>query len=655
MHKSTHPAAREVPTPFRAGRAIDASLLALVAIAAFWPVLSNGFVNWDDPAVLVNNPRLASPGIVAWAFSTTLVGHYQPLAWLVWSAAKSLFGLSPMAFHALSLAGHVANGVLVYCVTHRLAGEAGAPPLHQRTAAVVAASLFLVHPEQVEAVAWASALPYIVSLTALLLAFLAYLDRRLIVSIACYAVSLLVRASAITFPVALALVDLYPLARHRRTSLGRLAVEKIPFAMLAAGAALAESHAREIATFQDVGIGARVTMAVTAPFVYLGRTLLPLRLSPLNPLPISPALDPLPLVFGTAGLVSISVAAWMLRRRWPAFGVGGLAFVVLLAPVAGLTPSGLQATADRYVYLPGVAVALVAGIAVARLLTPDRRGAAGAVLAASVVAALGALTWHQTQHWHDSISLWTRAVDIDPRNDVATYNLASALAEGGRDDEAISRYEQTLRLVPDHDLARQNLAILEAARAEHDGDRLAEAGRLDEASDRYARALALDAKRLHARAARGMLLMRRDRFREAAAELRVAFDGGAADVEIPNALAFALVRIGDSGQAAAVLTRAVATHPDDINLKHNLARLLATTPDSRTRNGELALRLALEVCGRTGNADPRALDTLAAAYAAVGRFDLARDAGLRAAGRARQLGDLETAAEIAAHAQSYRR
>src|SRR5204863_8138813 len=107
--------------------------------------------------------------------------------------------------------------------------------------------------------------------------------------------------------------------------------------------------------------------------------------------------------------------------------------------------------------------------------------------AAGLFTMLAMLTWHQTQYWKDSISLWTRAADIDPRNDIATYNLASALAEAGREDEAIGRYEQTLRLVPDHDLARQNLAILQAARAEREADRLAEAGRQDEASDQYSR------------------------------------------------------------------------------------------------------------------------------------------------------------------------
>ena len=99
---------------------LDVAALVLVTVAAFAPVLRNGFVNWDDPAVLLNNARLAAPDVLAWAFTTTLIGHYQPLAWLAWSAVKSTLGLTAAAFHGLSLLGHVANAVLVYVVALRL-------------------------------------------------------------------------------------------------------------------------------------------------------------------------------------------------------------------------------------------------------------------------------------------------------------------------------------------------------------------------------------------------------------------------------------------------------------------------------------------------------------------------------------------------------
>ena len=44
----------------------------------------------DDPDVLLRNTQLAGPDIVGWAFTTDLIGHYQPFSWLIWSALKSV-------------------------------------------------------------------------------------------------------------------------------------------------------------------------------------------------------------------------------------------------------------------------------------------------------------------------------------------------------------------------------------------------------------------------------------------------------------------------------------------------------------------------------------------------------------------------------------
>jgi protein O-mannosyl-transferase len=632
--------------------AVDASLIAIATLVAFQPALSNGFVNWDDPEVLLSNPHLGNAGIAGWAFTTTLIGHYQPLVWLVWSAVKSVFGLSPAAFHAISLAGHLVNGLLVYVVAIRF-GERAALPQAQRAAALLGALLFAVHPLRVEPVAWASAYPYVLSLTLVLLALLAYLNSRLILSLACYAASLLVRASAFGFPVVLLLVDVYPLARHRRTGARRLLLEKVPFAIVAIAAALAESRAREMATLQEVGVGARWTMAVTAPFVYVWRTLWPVQLSPLDPLPIAPAIAVLPLGLGIGAIVVVSMLAWTVRRRWPLLAVAWAAYVVMLAPVVGLLPSGLQATADRYVYLPGVIVSLLVGGAAARAWTPRRRVAIVS-LSLTALAALTVLTWRQTRYWHDSIALWTRAAALDDRNDVASYNLAIALVEAHRADEASRWYEHTLRLVPDHELARRGLAQLQAARAEDEAGRLADNGQFEEANERYARALALDSTRSHARAAHGLVLLELGRIAEAAAELRIAYEAHVQDTAVLNALAFALSETGRSAEAVAILKDGVSQHPDDVELAHNLARALATAPAAEGRDGALALRMALALRDRTQGRDARVLDTLAAAYAAAGHLDLARDTARQAIARAREMGDADLADAIAAHARTLR-
>ncbi len=598
--------------PLRHVLSIAAVLIA--TLLAFLPVLSNGFVNWDDPSTIVDNPRLAAPGILKWAFTTSEMSHYQPLAWLVWSASKTAFGLDATGFHALSLAGHLLNVALVYLLGLRLSSLAGLQAPRGQTSAVVGAFAFAIHPLRVESVAWASAFPYVLSLVFLLSSLVAYLTwaglageagrtRRagssLWLSVILYALSQLTRASAVAFPFVLLLIDVYPLRRlhgRRGDSWQRLIVEKIPFFVVALAAGFGESRARELATLQEVGLGARFTMAATAPFIYLWRTLVPVRLSPLDPLPIEPRVAWIPLLLGVAGLIIVTLLVWRSRAKLPVLVVAWSAYVLLLAPALGLTPSGQQATADRYTYIPSVVLSLlIGGTAASERIASQRFGRAIAIVVAVVVgAALIRATWHQTAWWHDSITMWTRAAELDPGNDIATYNLAIALVDAGREDEAVARFEQTLRLVPDHDLARHNLELIREKRVKKD-----------------------------------------------------VFD--------VNARAFALVQSGRHREAADALTQALKRYPDNHELAHNLARLLATTPDATLRDGALALRLALAVRERTGGRDPRVLDTLAAAYAAQGQFDLSRETSAEAVRIARAAGDVELARAIEAQALLYQR
>ena len=117
-----------------------------------------------------------------------------------------------------------------------------------------------------------------------------------------------------------------------------------------------------------------------------------------------------------------------------------------------------------------------------------------------------------------------------------------------------------------------------------------------------------------------------------------------------KALSFALVQLAQHADAAAVLTEPPPVSKDH-ELAHNLARLLATTPDPAVRDGATALRLASAVRDRTGGRDPRVLDTLAAAYAAEGQFDLARETARQAAALATELGQADEALEIERHAR----
>jgi tetratricopeptide (TPR) repeat protein len=411
----------------------------------------------------------------------------------------------------------------------------------------------------VETVAWASALPYLLSLVPLLAASLGYLRFAgggarawLGPSAGLYGVSLLCRAAAPGFPLVLLLLDVW-LGRTRRGWLGPL-LEKLPFAALAVAATLAEANARRFAPLEQVALAARLADSALAPFVYLWRTLWPAGLTPLDVLPLEAHGSGPRLVLGAALLLAVSGVA-LRSRRWPSLPAGWLAYLALVAPTSGLAPSGLQATADRYSYVPGVVVALLAGAAVAgawRAATWRVPIAAGIVVGSLAMAVASA---RYLEHWRDSVALWTRALAVDPRNDVALYNLGLALEEAGDEAGAVRRYGELLALLPEHAPARHNHDRLEARRLEREAGDQAAAGRLAEAVDLYGQALALDPKRLHSRRSRGMALAQLGRFEEAIPDLREAVAAGPAERAVLDALAFALRRTGRATEADALLAR----------------------------------------------------------------------------------------------------
>src|SRR5512139_2347744 len=131
---------------------VVALALAALVLAAFSPVVHNGFVGVDDGAYILENQQVRL-GLTlrgaAWAFANPgYASNWHPLTWLSHMLDVTLFGLDPRGHHAVSLLLHGANTLLLLAV---LRGYTGAL---WRSALV--AALFAVHPLHVESVVWAA-------------------------------------------------------------------------------------------------------------------------------------------------------------------------------------------------------------------------------------------------------------------------------------------------------------------------------------------------------------------------------------------------------------------------------------------------------------------------------------------------------------------
>ncbi|HEY6009800.1 MAG TPA: tetratricopeptide repeat protein [Geobacteraceae bacterium] len=422
------------------------AMLAAAVVVSYWPVLDNLFVIYDDPEyVTENGPVLA--GLTwkacAWAFTTVHTGNWHPLTWLSHMADVSLYGLDPRGHHLTNLVLHTANALLLFTLLRRLTGK--------DTRSLAVALLFALHPLHVESVAWVAERKDVLSGLFFLLTLLAYHrytlrpgpGRMAPVALA-LAAGLAAKQMLVTTPVVLLLLDRWPLGRLRdavhgdgSTTLRRLCVEKIPlFLLAAAGAAItfvSHRHEGAVAPLVPRELLINAANAAVAATAYLGKMLWPARLAVFYP--YSPDFPP-PLALAGACLIIVllSWGTWRWRRRAPWLFVGWYWYLVTLLPVSGVVRIGSMAMADRYTYLPliGPFIALVWGAA--ELLAPARarvrRSAVGA--ACLVIILLATLTWRQTRHWHDSITLFGHTVSVTRDNWLAWNNLGVAwLLRGG--------------------------------------------------------------------------------------------------------------------------------------------------------------------------------------------------------------------------------
>jgi tetratricopeptide (TPR) repeat protein len=156
---------------------------------------------------------------------------------------------------------------------------------------------------------------------------------------------------------------------------------------------------------------------------------------------------------------------------------------------------------------------------------------------------------------------------------------------------------------------------------------------------RLAPAVALAAVAALALAARGQLWHWRNSAALFSHALAVTEDNHIAHAHLGSAL----LERGEAEAAAAHFREAIRLRPDFLEVANNLAWLLATSDDDAVRNPYLALELAQRAANLSGGSDPVVLDTLAAAFAASGRFD----AALVALRRALELSEAGTRPELA--------
>ncbi len=236
---------------------------------------------------------------------------------------------------------------------------------------------------------------------------------------------------------------------------------------------------------------------------------------------------------------------------------------------------------------------------------------------------------------NEAILCYERALQLKPSFASAHNGLGNLLSDLGRADEAERHFQKALEIDPNFAEAHNNLGTI-----------LNRCGRVDEAAAEFQRALQLKPDFAEAHANLGAVLYLQDKLAEAIVHFQKHVELDPTSEIARRNFALAVGRLRGPPAALAHWRWWIDFYPDDAGLLRGAAWQLAAGADASLRNGKEAVELALKAVDLTGEQEPAALGTLAAAYAEAGRFPEAVQTARRAADLATQQKKSELAESI---------
>jgi protein O-mannosyl-transferase len=456
IEKATIPPRPQPVQVFREQRrAILCLLLVLITLAIYNPVAHNGFTNFDDNGYITENVHIRA-GLtwetVKWAFESKEGANWHPLTWLSHALDCQLFKLNPVGHHYVNVLLHAANAVLLFLLLEVATGFTWP--------SFVVATLFALHPVNVESVAWASERKNVLSMLFFLLTLHAYHRyarkpgfRRYAVVFVLFPLGLLAKPEIITLPFVLLLWDYWPLQRmsfghsiHGENavivprSFSYLAIEKVPLLLLSAASAVITLWAQEAGyAVRDASNRVRFGNALVAYVRYLGKAFWPSRLAAMYP--HLGRFLPTWQIIGSAAVLLVITTLVVRFRDHRYLVLGWFWFLGTLVPVIGLVQVGVQAMADRYAYLSFIGLFICVAWGTEEFAKKRRiRQQWLAFPAVLIFVSFGMVTRHQIAYWHDSETLWRHVLAVTNQNYFAHNTLAYALEAEGRTDDAIAEF-----------------------------------------------------------------------------------------------------------------------------------------------------------------------------------------------------------------------
>jgi len=438
----------------------------------------------DDELQILRNEYVTDYHSISAAFGTDVWGFvgtgtsnfYRPLQIVIYGLEYRAYGNRPWIWHLVNLLLNAGVIALTYFMVLALADGAWA---------FWTALLFALHPMHAEAVVWVASLPDLLCGLLLVAAMLTYHRGRssrgataawyFALSVLSFFAAEFTKETSLLFPAILLSYEFF----YRQVPLLKLwkrLPELLPY--VAALVIYITVRLSVLGAFTPnsgkyLQLGAR-DLAFEGPVLiarYLGKMLLPLHFNYFYDTPPVTSLNGL-----SAGAMLLAIgfiaAMFVLRRSQPLLAFGMAWFLILIAPALDVNAIGENYFTERYLYIPSLGLAILAGWAWLEFLRwseeRERQWVAWSVL----VLVLGFYLFQIERRipvFHDDLRLYQTTVLASPDSPHVQASLASAYHEAGNIPASIEHGYVAIALRPNYLWAQTNL-----------GNSLVEVGRYEE-------------------------------------------------------------------------------------------------------------------------------------------------------------------------------
>jgi len=445
------------------GRKYKLYLLFSIVLMAYFPAIKNPICSIDDIFIVEAFGVNGSMSLLD-VFRPGRGFYYRPLVNFSYYIDKVLWGLDPSFMHLGNILLHAINTVLVFLLASKVSLRTG---LRMPQLPLLSALIFALHPINSEPVNWIAGRTDPLSATFVLMAayfLIKSIDlnshKYMYISLLNMLLGALCKETAIMFiPAAFLLVLRMPgqnqessgqLTAERRKSLVLLLVASLVIGIFFLFHLFKRGTDNSISMLlDDNGLNFLHVIEVVLQAVgfYVKKFFLPL--------PLNLAIVSVSSYYVWMGIAVIAALILLFRNRniYALFFVIGVLFI-LPAIVVALTKMTWTPYAERYLYIPSVFFSI--GFIALCYMVLNKINKMCWVFPLSLLIILPAayVTLQRTFVWQDNLTLMQDTVNKSPQFGVVRNELAFALINNGREEEAAKHLEIAQKLDNRDDITR---------------------------------------------------------------------------------------------------------------------------------------------------------------------------------------------------------